>query len=95
MSHSETIQRVADVFDTTAKDIVQSGRFKHIARARHAAAYIFRNRDGLSYTALGRTLGNRYHSTMMHSVAEASRLMRDDRAFCQKVAEILKLEITS
>ena len=61
------IYLVAADFNCTADDITSPRRNKNYIRARFTAAEIFARR-GNSYPQIGRWLGNRDHTTIMHSV---------------------------
>ena len=75
---SEVIDYTADLFDITALDLTADRRKKHIYRAR-AALYI-----GLwirteltgrapSYSMVGRSVGDRDHTTIMHGAGNGER----------------------
>lgn len=67
---SDIINFVAERFDTTPADIIgPSRRFMH-TRPRQLIAYVLRNRPGRkqpSFPVIGRFLGGRDHSTIIHA----------------------------
>lgn len=70
----DILDAVGARFGVTWKELLSKDRTAHIVTARHVAAWLMRQ-AGMSYPAIGRTLGRRDHSTAMHSVAriEAER----------------------
>jgi len=64
---AQALATVARRFGMTVADLTGQDRHKTVARARHVAAWVLRQ-HGLSYPEMGRALGDRDHSTMMHSV---------------------------
>lgn len=68
------IAQAAAVFGVEPAEITGVERAHKIARARHVAAWLLRQ-DGMSYPQIGRALGYRDHTTIMHSVevVEAER----------------------
>ncbi|MBD3251279.1 hypothetical protein GF380_02285 [Candidatus Uhrbacteria bacterium] len=82
---------IRQLFSVTKAEILSKNRYKHIAHARHLAAYFLRAVLQLSYPAIGRILGNRDHTTAMHSVKRISRMIEYDTCVQREVAEIATL----
>lgn len=72
--------RAADLFDTTAKDILGRPRFAPIALARHAVAYAA-VASGRSRRDTGRHLDGRDHSTVDNSVRQAEVFRERDSTY--------------
>ena len=66
---SEVLAECARVASVTVVDIVGPSRFAIVVRARQFAATVLRAR-GNSYPNVGRYIGDRDHSTIMHSVQQ-------------------------
>lgn len=60
------IRRVCKVFNISRVDLISAGRSAHAAAARHAVCYWATRRTPLSSTQIGRVLGNRDHTTILH-----------------------------
>jgi chromosomal replication initiator protein len=60
------------------------GRTRKLARARWAAMLVMRD-AGMSLPQIGRTLGHRDHSTVLHGLRASAGLMTTDRDFAQAV----------
>lgn len=82
------VDHAADVFGTTAKDILSPSRFNEHVIARRAVSLASIN-QGWSFAAIGRVLG-RNPKTVAYSRDIALRNMQSDPAFCAKIAELDK-----
>ncbi len=66
------IEGVARYFSVPTNSLPSPGRAKPIAEARHIAMYILREEAQLSLKQIGRLLGNRDHSTVIHGCRKLS-----------------------
>jgi len=73
----------ASIISGIAKtDILGKKRTREYARVRQAISYVLhRRRPDLSYCQIGRQLGQRDHSTIIHSVREARKHRLKDPEF--------------
>lgn len=69
---------VAAFFNIKVADLKSKKRKKVIAFPRQIAMYISRELTGESYPEIGSKFGGRDHSTVIHSVAKISELMKND-----------------
>ncbi|TCM17229.1 chromosomal replication initiator protein [Novosphingobium sp. PhB165] len=67
VTYMEVIQACAARCGETVEDLLGPSRSRSIVRARQFTATVLRSR-GNSYPSVGRFMGNRDHSTIMHSV---------------------------
>lgn len=65
----DIIDAIARCFDMSGADMTGKGRFRHIVRARNCAAYVLHKR-GNSFPRIGKFLGGRDHSTVIHAVRQ-------------------------
>jgi chromosomal replication initiator protein len=72
------IERVARYFNTSPQALTGPSRVKQIAEARHMAMYLLREDAQLPLKAIGRALGNRDHSTVIHGCRKASTWLNDN-----------------
>ena len=63
---SVVIDAVASFFRVKTEELKGPRRDRQTARARQVAMYLLREDNGLGLTAIGRLLGGRDHSTVMH-----------------------------
>lgn len=54
-------------------DLVSSRKAAHVVRCRHIAMWIARRASAMSFPQIGRMLGGRDHSTIMHGVNKVQR----------------------
>ena len=64
------LERVAGRFRVPLTDLSGPSRKKGAVRARHVAMYLLHEELGMRDTDIGRLLGNRDHSTVIHAVAK-------------------------
>ncbi len=61
------LETVADHFNVSVKDILSNKRSNNIAYPRHICMYLCRNLTTSPLAEIGNKLGNRHHSTVLHS----------------------------
>lgn len=59
---------VCAVCDVAEVDLKSSRRFRKLIKPRHLACFLLREYTNLSYPQIGRKLGNRDHTTILHGV---------------------------
>lgn len=74
------LAEVGRMFDVTVEDLRGPRRMQPLCRARFAACAALRER-GASYTQIGRWLGGRDHSTIMHAIDRADYIMSRDELY--------------
>lgn len=78
---------ISKYYNIPLSDIISKKRFKLLSNARQIAMYLLRHELGLSYSLIGKELGGRDHSTILHGAEKIEKfIIRDDS---------LKKEITS
>ena len=70
------LRELADFYGLTVDDITGKSRRKHIIPARHHAMAMLRQR-GWSYPEIGRKLGGRDHSTVIHGIKKHYERLRE------------------
>ena len=68
---------VAKVCGVCPEHLLGRSRMRHVAEARQVAMYVLREARGLSYPAIGQTVGGRDHTTAMHAVERVRRAMME------------------
>lgn len=81
------VQRLARIVSAmtgiTAPELMGAGRSRHLAYARFAIAYAAR-KAGMSYPEIGRCMGNRDHTTIMHADKQAAKMCKLDPCFATR-----------
>jgi chromosomal replication initiator protein len=88
-----TIERiratVARRFDVAESLLVSKRRTQEVAIARQVVMYIARTLTGMSLKAIGRAVGGRDHSTVIHAVKLVRDTMDTDSDFRAQVDETI------
>lgn len=86
----EVIAYVAEYYLLSIGDLKGTSRSRRLARPRQIACYVMRCVcPHLSFPAIGRLLGGRDHTTVLHAVSKVSDLMAVDAEIECDVADIL------
>jgi chromosomal replication initiator protein len=86
------IQIVADHYNLTNLDIISSRRNKEIAYPRQIAMYLCRTMTDTSLQEIGRLMGGRDHSTILHGIDKITSDLQSD-ANLQSTVDIIKKKI--
>jgi chromosomal replication initiator protein len=90
MTPRDLIATVAATFDVTLADVLGQSRMRHIAEARQAAAWVLRRAiPAISLEQIGRLLGGRDHTTIIHSLAQVERRCAADPQLRARLASLL------
>lgn len=73
MAANAVINAVASAFGVSPSLITNPTHQYDIARPRHVVAWLLYRRAGWSYPRIGKALGGRHHTTIMHSVRVVDR----------------------
>lgn len=91
-------RKAADILNTVIRvthvrkvDLISSTRQDSYVRARHIAMYLLRNLTPLSYPQIGRLLGGRHHTTVMHGVRCVAAAPRRYQPWLDQVADSLSV----
>lgn len=79
------IDAVCKLFTLQKSDILGSSRQKDISLARQIIFWLYKNDLDLSYPVIGKMLGDRDHSTVMHGCRKIEELSRTDLKVKQKI----------
>ena len=88
-----TIERIARTVASHYKLTVDEMKSKNNSRAiavpRQVAMYLCKRLTKHSYPEIGRELGGKHHTTVMHSFEKIDALVNDDRDFHKMVSELI------
>ncbi len=87
----ELMKVVSDVFGVPRELITGKTRKAQVMRARHAFVYVARVKLNVPYKKLGRALGGRDHSTIIHSYEQGKFLFYTDPRFRENVEMVVDL----
>lgn len=86
------ISTVAEHFDVTPEDIIGNKRNSKVVYPRQIVMYLCRELTGIPLKSIGKCLGNRDHTTIMHGCDKIEHELATSEA-TQKVVDILKKKI--
>ena len=69
------IKATAEHFGTTPDDLVSARRTRPLTRRRQVAMYVARKMTGRSLFFIGRKIGDRHHTTVLHGVRAVRGLL--------------------
>ncbi|MGI6238039.1 MAG: chromosomal replication initiator protein DnaA [Christensenellales bacterium] len=82
------LSTVAERYAVTREDILSKKRNREYALPRQITMYLLRDMTPLSTTAIGRELGNRDHTTVMHGCDRITQAMQKDPTFRKSIDEL-------
>lgn len=69
------IQTVSEFFELTADEVLGQRRYKELVYPRQLAMYLMRHELSFSYPKIGKELGGKDHTTIMHGVGKIEKEM--------------------
>jgi chromosomal replication initiator protein len=89
-SISEILDATAQEFGVESRQLLARDRRSNVAAARQVAMYLARELTGHSLPEIGRGIGNRNHTTVLHAVNRISLAVGQDPAIRQAVDNLRK-----
>ncbi|MEI7890510.1 MAG: chromosomal replication initiator protein DnaA [bacterium] len=80
------IEAISQYFNISTKELIEKGRKKEIAYARHIAMYLMRSELNVSYPSIGTQFGGRDHTTALHAYEKINREIETDEKVREDVA---------
>ncbi|MFA5830864.1 MAG: helix-turn-helix domain-containing protein [Candidatus Paceibacterota bacterium] len=96
-SINDAIFAVSEAFGITEEILVSSSRKKEIVEARNTLVYCLREYAGMSFPSIGKLIGGRDHTTVIHSYVQAKKNLNNNYDIKQKLKEFfagVKMENT-
>jgi chromosomal replication initiator protein len=84
----QLLRTVADYFGIPAEELTNKKRDKKTTRARHTAIYLLREGYNCSLSEIGKELGGRNHTTILHGYEKTASALSTDPHLCDQIAEI-------
>lgn len=88
-SHRLIMRMVAEAFGVTYLDIIGQTRVAKVVLPRQVAFYIMRHHTAMSFPMIGKFVGNRDHTTVLHGAAKVADLLTHDKQLRQVVDTIV------
>jgi chromosomal replication initiator protein len=84
----DIVKIVSDYYSISEEVIYEKTRKKEIVRARQVAMYLLREDFNISYPLIGQKLGDRDHTTVIHSHLKIKEDLKTDPSLLQEVEKI-------
>ena len=94
INFKKVIQETANFYDIKEKDILSESRKKEIVKPRQVVMYLLREELNTSFPAIGRKIGNKDHTTVMHAYKKISNNIKNDENLKEEV-NLIKQKIYS
>ena len=91
LSIDQIIETVAQFYNLETKDLVGRRRSKDIVTARHIAMYLAREETDASLPQIGRALGGRDHTTVLHAYEKIRALVEEDDRLRREMLAVREL----
>lgn len=80
------IEAISQYFNISTKELIEKGRKKEIAYARHIAMYLMRSELNVSYPSIGAQFGGRDHTTALHAYEKINKEIESDEKVREDVS---------
>ena len=87
------VSMVAEQYEVSPEEIISQKRSRNIARPRQVVMYLCRNMLNIPLQEVGRALGGRDHTTIMHGVDKITDELKTDPSL-QNTIDILKKKLS-
>lgn len=84
----DILEKVGNHFNVTAKNINSRSRKRDFVLARQVSMYLAQKYTKMPASRIGKLVGGRDHSTVIHSCTQVEQRMRVDKAFCAEISSI-------
>ncbi len=88
---ADGVEAVAAAFGVAASELRGRSRQRHLVEARQVAMYVLREATDLSLPAIGRALGGRDHTTVMHGLERIRERLAHSPTLRNRVADLLEV----
>ena len=88
LSLNTITRHVCTYFGVKEKEVMSKTRKQGIVQARQISMYLSHKYTDLSYAEIGRQMGKKDHSTVLHSCSMVKRRLSTEKNFRHQVEEI-------
>jgi chromosomal replication initiator protein len=88
VSTEDIIKTISHFYNLDESLIYEKTRRKEIVRARQVAMYLLREDFNISFPLIGRKMGGRDHTTVIHSCEKVKEDLETDVELAQEVEQI-------
>lgn len=87
----DVLAELANFFDFSKDEIEEHTRRQQVVEARHMIMYLLREYGGMSFPAIGRLIGKRDHTTVIHAYNKTKQEVTDDPTLLESLAGPISL----
>ncbi len=87
-SFSKILKAVANFYDVNEKDIISSSRKKEVVKSRQMVIYFLREELNYSYPYIGKKIGGKDHTTVIHSFSKIKKEMQKNEDIKEELSYI-------
>ena len=91
MTIEEIQRRVSEHYNIRLTDMSSARRARAVARPRQVAMYLAKQLTSRSLPEIGRKVGNRDHTTVIHAVQRVTELMEREASFGEDVEMLRRM----
>ncbi len=88
LTMDDIMEKVCEHYNVSPTDVNSKSRKQGIVRARQVSMYLAQKYTKMPAGRIGKLVGNRDHSTVLHSCAQVEKRMQVDAAFNDEIASI-------
>lgn len=88
ISIKDVVQIVADFYNINEKSLSEKTRRKEVVKPRQIAMFILREDLNTSYPYIGKKLGGRDHTTVIHACEKIKRDLKENSVLSQEIDQI-------
>lgn len=86
----DILDRVCRTYEVTPNAVKGRSRKKELVIPRQLAMYLANKYTNIPVTRIGKLIGSRDHSTVLHSIAKTEEAIQCDKSFAKTVKDIVK-----
>lgn len=91
VSIKEIIKLIAEFYNLEEETLYEKTRRKEVVRSRQIAMYVLREDFNISYPLIGRKMGGKDHTTVMHSCLKVKEELKSDPEIHNEIEKIRSL----
>jgi len=84
----EIVKMIAGYYGVHPEQIYEKSRKKEIVQIRQIVMYILREFFNISYPTIGKEIGGRDHTTVIHSYEKVKEMMKEDPSLVQEIEQL-------
>lgn len=88
LTMDDILDTVCNHFNVTAANVASRSRKRDYVTARHVSMYLAQKYTKMPAARIGKLVGGRDHSTVVHGCAQVEQRLKTDKLFCEEMASI-------